>query len=97
MLSSRSKSGILTDYTTLVKTRLADLSITTLQENEAAADRLVQQAVEEFHSHGRILSKVTEISIFSSPFYIGCFLPSLLSTSCKEDSTRQALIEELLK
>lgn len=87
----------LTEYTTIVKTRLTDLSGTALEKNEVFASELIQQAIEKYCSCGCILSRVTEVSIFNSPFYIGCFLPLLLSPSGREDPARQALITELYR
>lgn len=76
---------------------MTDLSSTSLEENEVDASKLVQQAIEEFRSFHQILTRVTEVSIFSAPFYVGCFLTLLLSGSAKEDAARQGLIVELFK
>lgn len=99
MLSSKIQHShdLLTDYLTLIRTRLIDLGGAPSEKNESVALRLVQQAVEEFNSSGRILPKVVEICIFSSPFYIGCFLPLLLSASAREKAPRRRLIEKLFR
>lgn len=82
----------LTEYSQLARTRLHDLGDVASDSREAAAS-LVQQAVAHFRSSGSILKKVIEVSIFRSPFFIGSFLPLLLSAA----DTEEALVLELFK
>ena len=92
--ASRSEK-LITDYISLIKTRLIDLGDCPVDRNNLEASVLVQQAIEEYSFSGHISHRVIEASIFRSPFYISCFLPLLLSD--EKDSTRQALIMELSK
>lgn len=86
---------VVADYITLIRTRLLDLGGFPAENSELAAS-LVQQAVEEFSRTGNILSKVTEASVFRSPFYVRCFLPLLLSPT-KKDGAQKELVEKLFK
>lgn len=88
--------GVVADHIMLIRTRLLDLGDSPVENREFAAS-LVQQAIEEFCHTGRILSKVSEASIFRSPFYVRCFLPLLLSPSAKEDKVQQALVKKMFK
>lgn len=92
--SDRSLS-VVADYITLIRTRLLDLGGFPAENSEFAAS-LVQQAVEEFGRTGNILSKVTEASVFRSPFYVRCFLPLLLSPT-KKDGDQKGLVEKLFR
>lgn len=79
----------------MIRTRLIDLGDCLVEGNNLAASVLVEQAIEEYSRSGHISCRVIEASIFRSPFYVGWFLPLLLSVSAKQDRTRQALIIEL--
>lgn len=95
MLSSRlyHSQCLISDYITLVRTRIKDLGGLSL-ESPHLASGLVREAVNEFKHSGRILPKVLEASIFRAPFYVGSFLPFLLSMS-EEEIVAKALIREL--
>ena len=90
-------SSAFADYATLVRTRLIDLGQSFEERKEYAAASLVKKAVDEFGCIGRVSSEVIEASIFSSPFYVRCFLPLLLSPAMKGEKIREALILKLYK
>ncbi len=92
-LSSRS-DHLVEDYLALVRTRIKDLSGSPFESSAGTAIDLVQQALLEFEQTGHIISQVIEASIFRAPFYVGSFLPSLLSAS-QDDMVRRNLIREL--
>lgn len=50
--------------------------------------------MEHFKTHGRIPQTVMEASIFRQPYFVGKFLPALL-TPAVGDHGRQELIEAL--
>lgn len=53
------------------------------------------EAVAYFREHGRISQPVMEASIFRAPYFVGRFLPSLLSPSLVEEASRNGLIAAL--
>ena len=97
ILSSRCERSlkVVSDYVSSIRARLLDVEDFPVENSKSAAS-LVEQAVDEFSTSGRILSKVTEASIFCSPFYVRCFLPLLLSHA-KKDNIHGGLVEKLFK
>jgi len=80
-----------------VQTRLTDLEGSLTEKNRSVACNLLEEAIEEFNNFGQISRRVTEISVFNSPFFVGCFLPLLLTVSSADDEPRQGLIRELYR
>lgn len=50
-----------------------------------------------FSQHGRISQSVRKASIFKAPYFVGRFLPSLLSPSLVEEGSRNGLIAALFR
>lgn len=85
------------DYLSLVRTRLLDSESLVLKQNGPTAFEMVEQSIEEFRCSGRISNTIIRASIFQSPFYMGSFLPSLMSVSSGEEDARHKLIVELFE
>lgn len=60
-------------------------------------DRDVAEALAYFSQHGRISQPVMKASIFRPPYFVGRFLPSLLSPSLVEEESRNGLIAALTR
>ncbi|XP_013907274.1 PREDICTED: Fanconi anemia group A protein homolog, partial [Thamnophis sirtalis] len=103
--------ALLLEYTTLAKTRLADLKVSIedmgLYENLSSTEEAsqpscqalqdVEKAVQIFRNTGKIPASVLEASIFRRSYYVSRFLPALLVPRVLPESpdTRLALIEAL--
>ncbi|XP_074616558.1 Fanconi anemia group A protein-like isoform X3 [Acropora palmata] len=98
---------LVTDYISLVKTRLMDLkeplelyagqSEQEKQLKQASAD--VNKVLESFEKTGKVPNSVMEASIFRKPYFIGRFLPALLTPRKIPDEadSRSQLIDVLSK
>lgn len=60
-------------------------------------DRDVAEALAYFSQRGCISQPVMEASIFRAPYFVGLFLPSLLSPSLAEEASRNGLIAALTR
>ncbi|XP_032086259.1 Fanconi anemia group A protein isoform X2 [Thamnophis elegans] len=103
--------ALLLEYTTLAKTRLADLKVSIedmgLYENLSSTEEAsqpscqalqdVEKAIQIFRNTGKIPASVLEASIFRRSYYVSRFLPALLVPRVLPESpnTRLALIEAL--
>ncbi len=84
------------DHFTLIRTRISDLEHVIFKD-DSEASRLLQESLKEFVNSNRISAKIIEASIFRSPFYVGCFLPKLLSAPMDKESSQYAFVQELYK
>lgn len=62
---------------------------------QAASD--VAEAVTYYRENGRISQPLMEASIFRLPYFVGHFLPSLLSPSLTVHEGREGLISALVR
>lgn len=89
----------LNDYVSLASTRLQDLGEKVLSAGQSDFDASVEvdEAIKHFKETGCISQAVMEASIFKRPYFVGRFLPYLLSPSCTDEWDRKKLIDALVR